>query len=102
MRALARMQKELSFESTVYNVYEDNPNISTQIVPNNKSKTYSCLKITKEQTIKSTNKSTLKEDGLDLDDYYGSLIIDFKKDRKGSSKNEIGLKSIQKSKNLKN
>ena len=52
-------------------------------VQGNKSKTISCLKVTKESTNKSTNKSISKEENMVFDDYYGPLIIDFKKDKHG-------------------
>jgi hypothetical protein len=76
------MEKELSFESELYNVYEDNPSLENEGVQGNKSKTYSCLKLAKEETNKSTNKSTSKEEAFYINEYYGPLIIDFKRDSK--------------------
>lgn len=56
LKDLSRMEKELSFETDCYNIYEENPNNSTEIIQNNKSKTLSYLKITKEYTSKSISK----------------------------------------------
>lgn len=48
----------------------------------------SCLKLTKEETNKSINKSASKEEALSINDYYGPLIIDFGKDhQEGRRKN---------------
>jgi hypothetical protein len=46
LRDLSRMEKELSFESEAYNIYEEGPSAS-EILQNNKSKTQSALKVTK-------------------------------------------------------
>lgn len=81
LRDLSRMEKELSFESEAYNIYEEGPSVS-EILQNNKSKTQSALKVTKQFTNKSTNKSTSKEECFYLSEYFGPLIIDFKKDHK--------------------
>lgn len=48
----------------------------------NKSKTFSILKTTKEETNKSTNKSISKEEPYNFSDYYGPLIIDFRKEHR--------------------
>ena len=77
------MEKELSFEAESYNIYEDPPNNSLEIIQNNKSKTLSYLKVTKEFTNKSISKQNLQ----DFNDYYGELIIDFhRKDGKNREK----------------
>lgn len=60
------MEKELSFESESYNVYEDNPSISVDNIPTNKSKTLSNLKITND-----TNKSISKDHFHNFNEYYG-------------------------------
>lgn len=73
------MEKELSFESELFNIYEENNVSASDVLQMNKSKTQSCLKLTKESTNKSTNKSTSKEDVVILSDYFGPLIIDFRK-----------------------
>jgi hypothetical protein len=76
------MEKELSFEAESYNIYGDN-STSTEIVHSNKSKTLSLLRLTKEYT----NKSISKENLQDFNDYYGDLIIEFrKKDTKTKGK----------------
>ena len=54
------MEKELSFESELFNIYEENNVSVSDVLQMNKSKTQSCLKLTKESTNKSTNKSTRK------------------------------------------
>lgn len=56
LKDLSRMEKELSFEAESYNIYEDPPNNSLEIIQNNKSKTLSYLKVTKEFTNKSISK----------------------------------------------
>ena len=77
------MEKELSFQAESYNIYEDPPNNSLEIIQNNKSKTLSYLKVTKEFTNKSISKQNLQ----DFNDYYGELIIDFhRKDGKHREK----------------
>lgn len=83
LRDLSKAEKQLSFETELYNIYEDYQNNSTEIVHNNKSKTLSYLKVTKE----FTNKSISKESHQDFNDYHGELIIDFqKKDQKNKEK----------------
>lgn len=67
------MEKELSFETECYNIYDVNHSNSVEnIQSNSKSKTLSYLKITKD-----TNKSISKDNFKDFNDYYGYLIIDF-------------------------
>jgi hypothetical protein len=59
-------------------------NNSIEIIQNNKSKTLSYLKVTKE----FTNKSISKENVQDFNDYYGDLIIDFHR-REGKNKEKV-------------
>lgn len=77
------MEKELSFETDSYNIYEENPSNSIENMQNhNKSKTLSYLKVTKD-----TNKSISKDNFKDYNDYYGYLILDFhEKGAKGKEK----------------
>ena len=82
------MEKELSFESESYNVYEDNPSISVDNIPTNKSKTLSNLKITND-----TNKSISKDHFHNFNEYYGQLIIDFRVKNKTKTSSRAECKS---------
>ena len=82
------MEQQLSFESQSYNLYEDNPSISQDNPHTNKLKTLSNLNIPKD-----TNKPTSKYNYLNLNEYYGQLIIDFRLRYKTKTSSRAEFKS---------
>jgi hypothetical protein len=76
------MEKELSFESQSYNIYEDQASVSQEL----KSKTMSCMQLTKAATCVSVSKAQ----PVDYNYYDGTLLIDCRPRKDHKRKTDSG------------